>query len=307
MRKGFLIQLARVCAVGAFALGLAWLLFQAFPLILDAPTWCDKPCGLSLRDYPSLELNCKPASLTLELFKLEAKVGVRYPLWYRATLRNETCFSMKAVFAHSLIKGLEFQISDSGGREVSISTRSVWNDIIPYRYSPVAFEELKKRPELNFTIASGPDMDHFYFDLMPGASVQTLPAVLLPRLNWLQPHMGPEIDTSLMNPAFRKLIASRVQGKSFAEPPPGFSPVDGYIFRKPGRYRIEAKLSTGFYQELLYPRLRWYLENVPESVRKMIEWPYAKLMNEQFYVPKPSETRYELNVRSNSVEFEVIE
>lgn len=130
--------------------------------------------------------------------------------------------------------------------------------------------------------------------------------MILPSMNWLQPHGG-QIDLTTRNESMRKIIEPRLRGKKIYPPPPGYAVADGFVFRKAGRYSVQAEFWGGFRQVSLHPRYAWYERHVPGLVRAALEWLNSPLDHRRMGPGRPDlETIYDLHVRSNTVEFEVI-
>ncbi|MEK7859256.1 MAG: hypothetical protein AAB320_08965 [Elusimicrobiota bacterium] len=305
-RKRFVIGFATCFAAMILAWFLLPLAVSAFRAWLLTPQDCPSACK---RSVPG----CQPATFDLELFMTQLKKGKRYPLWYRATLRNTSCFALTELLANEFIDGHPWlTIWDSRGVEFPANAGAVPRGIIPYSFDREAFAAMKRNPEfqMSFGYSAGDGFEYQYTRLDPGRKVATLPSMLLPSLAWLQPSDmgGPPIDLSIRSKQMRPLIESRLRGMQFDQPPPGYSSIDGYIFNTPGRYRIQAELKSEYWPAGVYPRFEWYRQHVPARLQRGLEWWTYLYEHRHLLPPEPPDFRTAkdlLHVKSNVVEFEV--
>lgn len=315
VRRGFLLVVA--ASVGGLLLAavIVPVGLRIFRSWLLAPDSCTSPCngdlGLNWAEghgYPSAIPTCKPAELRIELHETKIKRGARYPLWYRATLKNTSCFKMTTVLANFLIHGPEFKIFDSQGVEVPPNARYSWNDVIPYSYDRQALAAMEADPTLKLGVAEGIGPPLWFMHLPPGRSVTGLPSKLEPSLNWLQPHgfSGKPLDFSVRDKTMRPIIEGKLKGEDFAEPPKGFAVVEGYVLRTPGKYRIQAEAGSEFRQVMLYSRFERYRRHVPEFIHRAFELSLNPAYAPHMRPMEDSLVIYSLKLESNSVDFEVI-
>lgn len=314
VRRGFLLSVAAVVCGLLIAAVLAPIGLRVFRSWLMTPDSCVSPCtgdlGLNWAKgggYPSAIPSCNPAEVRIELHSTKVKLGARYPLWYKASIQNTSCFKMTTVLANFLIDGPEFKVWNSSGVEVVPNVHYSWNDVIPYGYDRKALAAMEGDPSLNLKVAQGIGPPLWFMHLPPGRTVSRLPSTLEPSLNWLQPHGfgGPPLDFSVRDKMMRPLVEERLRGSKFAEPPNGFSVVEGYVFRTPGKYRIQAEVGSEFRQVILYSRFEWYHRHIPAFLQRAFElasqpeWaPHISPMEDSLVI-------YSLHLKSNSVEFEV--
>lgn len=312
VRIGFLISLAASLAVVIAAWFLVPVSLFLFDAWISAPQDCPSSCkgylGHTLapgQGHPTYIPACQPAELSLGLHETRVKKSERYPLWYKASVRNTSCFALSSVLANGLIEGLTFKVLGPDGIEIPAS-RPEWNTIIPYSYDRDAFEAMKRDADLHFSASeSSSGFPYYYVDIYPGRTVANLPSVVLASMNWLQPHNA-HLDLSVQNESMRRVIEPRLRGKTYPRPPPGYAVVDGYFFRKPGRYSIQAEFWAGFRQVQLHPRYEWYQKHVPGVVKNALDrLSFILLLNHIGPGPINYEKHYDLRVRSNPVEFEV--
>lgn len=314
VRKGFLLVVAASGAGLLLAAVVTPICLRNFRQWLLNPNSCASPCngdlGLNLaKGYgePSYIPTCKPAELRIELHETKVKRGARYPLWYRASLQNTSCFEMTTVLANFLIRGPDFKIFDSKGVEVPPNAHYSWNDVMPYSYDREALAAMEADPALKLGVAEGIGPPLWFMHLPPGRSVTSIPSKLEPSLNWLQPHGfgGAPLDFSIRDKMMRPIVEGKLKGKEFAEPPKGFAVVDGYVFQTPGKYRIQAEARSEFRQVTLYSRFEWYRRHVPEVVQRAFDLFLSPDYPPRLHPTEDSMVIYSLDLQSNAVEFEV--
>lgn len=314
VRKGFLIGLAASLAAlvaACFLIPVSLTLFDAW---ISAPQGCPSTCKGYLgrnrapgEGHPTYTPTCQPAEFSLELHSARVKAEERYPLWHKTVLRNTSCFSLVGLSAYDLIKGpMTIIVLNSRGEVVPRAARQ-WNTVNSYSYDREAFEAMRRNPEFEWSVGELPSgMELYYIRLNPGSSVSNLPSMILPSLNWLQPHGG-QVDLTINNESMQRLIEPSLRGKTIVQPPTGYAVVDGYVFHKPGRYSIQVEFWGSFRQVSLHPRYEWYHKHVPGVVQAALDWMHFLLWH--FHMgpgPDDLETMYDLRIRSNTVEFEVI-
>lgn len=162
-----------------------------------------------------------------------------------------------------------------------------------------------KDPELKmFVSRSISGMDFRYIRISPGRTIMSVPSMVLPSLKWLQPH-GEAVDLSARNEELRPIIEAKLRGRKIAPPPPGYAVVEGYVFNKLGRYRIQAGMSFEFRPGNLYPRYEKYGRHVPALLRRAVDFAMIRPEGSFMSPPGASPFTYRAELRSNTVEFEV--
>lgn len=277
---------------------LRWVAAPAVRSYLSFSPPCSQPC-------PDAR-GCQPVALTLELARPRAKLGKRYPLWYKLKLVNQSCFELSIDGAGFFAGGhriLSLSILDSKGREVKeeypwqtdmLEKKAGTFKMVPYGvpYGPVSpyrcdMTEFRRLIALNRVSDS-------YIELVPGETLTTQSFVLDPRREVMVEQRFPD--------GSRGTAGAWVPAPapSWAEiPPPGFAPLGNYVFRTPGHYRMVAayRSETSVWKGL--PRF----EALPRSVRRILGWIEHYLYLD--VVPERGPIDLRIDAVSNAVDFEV--
>ena len=258
--------------------------YSYFAYWLAAPQQESSSCTLDLgRNWQSGKgeaiPNCQPVGLKLALAAAKVKSSDRYGLWYRVTLKNDTSFDLSEVLADDRVP--YFTVWDSSGVEVSNARAGFFRDISPYEIDPEAWNAIRTdaglklfKPESHWT-----DVPTLWTMTLPyGRSVDSLPWILPPGSH----------------------------GRNLVAPPRGYAGVDAYVFKKMGRYRIQARLFNEFHQVLVYPRVEWCRRHLPRFAEAVIDRlkvvPYGKSL----HLLDNGDMNYEMRALSNTVEFDVV-
>ncbi|PCI37408.1 MAG: hypothetical protein COB53_06505 [Elusimicrobia bacterium] len=220
--------------------------FYCYVLVRGVPA-CPQNCSLLAGDN-----DCVPIELTLELGDAIARTNTGYSLWYRIGLKNTCCdrLSLDSVFLVQdwPLTALEIKIWGPDGKQVS------WTPPLPHeeRVQAYAFEK-KSDPRYSQISVKVSDFGNSIasHEFAPGEYLLSTPSVFRP--SEAKPHNRPDIDEELpgasnrgIRASLKKQRAARIQKalKSFKlrDSMPGYRVLEGFIFKHPGKYRIQAKL-----------------------------------------------------------------
>lgn len=211
-------------------------------------------CALPCRDLS----RCQPLELSLELAAPAAPMNKRYTLWYRATVKNVSCFVTESITLGSLMRGtgyLKLRIWDPTGAlvepigEPGWGNRTEFGDVFPFADTP-------PRPGPGVSVREDPG--YTWLRLIPGGTVSTGQSELHPHRLSLGPAQdGPNRGTAeYVSPA-----------KTDARPgPAGYLVLNEYLFTRPGTYRIQAIFEESCYFSPIYP----YEHYVPPSIQRIL-------------------------------------
>ncbi|HBL18961.1 MAG: hypothetical protein A2X36_15020 [Elusimicrobia bacterium GWA2_69_24] len=211
---------------------------------------CEQPCrDLGTNGDTVRQPLCAPLKLELGLADPKARIGRRYSLWYRVRMTNTSCFLLHALTAehfmttrgldsaHATGIGLYLRVLDPDGNELAPlgaptgAERTEYGSVIPYRFDHKASQKAFKELSVG---------DHWSFDFLPGRSIETIPSVLEPRQHAL---VAPALPCKVEGGERVCEYAEgemHVENPGAPEPPAGFRILDQYVFKRGGRYRIQA-------------------------------------------------------------------
>ena len=279
---------------------------------LDFKQPFDSPANkrvFQLRELPPPKLKCDPLKLDLELAKPETRVGKRYTLWYKISLKNVSCyeFHIKATsFAGTLDRSMlphEFRIWDPAGNKVENRRFSggptEYGAVLPYRDDWAAWRRLRADPELE-TDENG------YIKFKPGKTITTSSPILDPQI------AGPYIDVVTHEggetqigtaPTYKKVTL-----KDAPPPPPGFSILDEFEFEKPGIYSIQVVFDHPHLSaKPVYPYADRTRRHIPGFVFTLLSFSriFGIELHDQLYPRERHGSDYHIRAESKILSFEV--